>query len=215
MTLQRKLSTDWAETWHWRIAPPATGSIHYFEWTIWEVAEPLTTTRSLWYDRDKMKSMSFSPPFSLRSPSKNLEAITAPRISLRWDMKWAHIINISILFDCPPNKSHCSNKQRTLLRRLPLSGFELSTLHLAIYYRHLSQVTDKHCDGCMIWLCQSDFISSLQATIWSRLMSCANSLYLTFSLSVLSFPLFHLSDGNCCEFYPLKNPSKKQMSSII
>lgn len=94
-------------------------------------------------------------------------------ISLWLDMKWAHVINISILFDCTPNKSHCSNKRRALLNCLPLSGFELLTLQLAIYYRHLSQVTDKHCDGCMIWLCQNGFISPLQATISSQLMSCA------------------------------------------
>lgn len=99
-------------------------------------------------------------------------------------MKWAHIINISFLFDCPPNKSHCSNKQRALLHCLPLSGFELLTLQLAIYYRHLSQVTDKHCDGCMIWLCQNGFISPLQATIASQLMSCAQSL----SSDFLSLP---------------------------
>lgn len=91
-------------------------------------------------------------------------------------MKWAHNINISILFDCPPNKSHCSNKHRALLRCLPLPGFELLTLQLTIYYRHLSQVTDKHCDGCMILLCQKSFISLLQATISSGLMSCAYSL---------------------------------------
>lgn len=106
-------------------------------------------------------------------------------ISLWLDTKWAHIINISILFDCPPNKSHCSNKQRALLHCLPLSGFELLTLRLTIYYRHLSQVTDKHCDGCMILLCQNGFISPLQATISTKLMSCAYSL----SSDFLSFPL--------------------------
>lgn len=147
----------------------------------------------------------FSPALSL----KNLEAITAPSISLWLDMKWAHIINISILFDCPPNKSHCSNKHRALLRCLPLSGFELLTLQLTIYYRHLSQVTDKHCDGCMILLCQNGFISPLQATISSELMSCA------YSLSSLTFFLF-FSDGNRCESYPPKNPfHQEQMYSII
>lgn len=99
-------------------------------------------------------------------------------------MKWAHIINISILFDCTPNKSHCSNKQRAPLLCLPLSGWKLLTLHLTIYYRHLSQVTDKHCDGCMILLCQNGFISSLQATISTELMSWAYSL----SSDFLSFP---------------------------
>lgn len=114
----------------------------------------------------------FPPELSLKiwKPSPLLH------ISLRLDMKWAHIINISILFDCPPNKSHCSNKHRALLHCLPLPGFELLTLQLTIYYRHLSQVTDKHCDGCMILLCQKSFISLLQATISSGLMSCAYSL---------------------------------------
>lgn len=129
-------------------------------------------------------------------------------------MKWAHIINISILFDCAPNKSHCSNKHRALLLCLPLSGSKLLTLQLTIYYRHLSQVTDKHCDGCMILLCQNGFISSLQATISTELMSWAYSL----STDLLSFPLLfsHLSDGNHCEFYPPKNPfHQEQMYSII
>lgn len=128
-------------------------------------------------------------------------------------MKWAHIINISILFDCPPNKSHCSNKQRALLHCLPLSGFELLTLQLAIYYRHLSRVTDKHCDGCMIWLCQNGFISPLQAPIARQLMSCAQSLS-----DFLSLPLFfpHASNGNNCESPPPKNPfHQEQTSSII
>lgn len=103
---------------------------------------------------------------SLRPPSPHL---TPPlqsgsyqrslHISLWRDMKWAHIINISILFHCPPNKSCCSNKCRAPLGRLPLSGFELLTLQLTIYYRHLSPVTDKPRDGCMILLCQNGFIS--------------------------------------------------------
>lgn len=132
-------------------------------------------------------------------------------------MKWAHIINISILFDCPPNKSHCSNKQRALLHCLPLSGFELLTLQLAIYYRHLSRVTDKHCDGCMIWLCQNGFISPLQAPIASQLMSCAQSLssdFLSLPLPLFSPP--HASQGNNCESYPPKNPFlQEQTYSII
>lgn len=121
-------------------------------------------------------------------------------------MKWAHIINISILFDCPPNKSQCSNKQKALHHCLPLSGSELLTLHSTIYYRHLSRVTDKHCDGCMILLCQNGFISPLQATISTALMSCAYSLPSDF----LSFPLLffpHRSDGIHCEpFPPLRRP---------
>lgn len=129
----------------------------------------------------------FSPARSLRiwKPSLLLH------ISLWLDMKWAHIINISILFDCPPNKSHCSNKQRALLHCLPLSGFELLTLQLTIYYRHLSQMTDKHCDGCMILLCQNGFISPLQATISTELMSCAYSLPSDFLYLFLS--LFFIS----------------------
>ncbi len=123
-------------------------------------------------------------------------------ISLWLDMKWAHIINISILFDCPPNKSHCSNKQRAPLHCLPLSGFELLTLQLAIYYRHLSQVTDKHCDGCMIWLCQNGFISPLQATISSQLMSCAYSLS---SDSLSPSPLF-----SSLRWQPLRVLSSKE-----
>lgn len=125
-------------------------------------------------------------------------------------MKWAHIINISILFDCPPNKSHCSNKHRALLRCLPLPGFELLTLQLTIYYRHLSQVTDKHCDGCMILLYQKSFISLLQATISSGLMSCA------YSLLWLSLPFLHPSNGNHSEPHPPKKPfHQEQMYSII
>lgn len=123
-------------------------------------------------------------------PLKIWKPSLLPRISLWLDMKWAHVINISILFDCPPNKSHCSNKQRALLHCLPLSGFELLTLQLAIYYRHLSQVTDKHCDGCMIWLCQNGFISPLQATIASQLMSCAYSHSLSSDFLSLPLPFF-------------------------
>lgn len=130
-------------------------------------------------------------------------------------MKWAHIINISIRFDCTPNKSHCSNKHRALLLCLPLSGFKLLTLHLTIYYRHLSQVTDKHCDGCMILLCQNGFISSLQATISTELMSWVYSL----SSDLLSFPLPFLSSLRWQPLLSLilqKNPlHQEQMYSII
>lgn len=133
-------------------------------------------------DRDKTKRLSaeskqssspFLPPTlaSKKQKSGNHQR----SISLRLDMKWAHIINISIQFDCPPNKSHCSNKQKAPLLCLLSSGFELSMLQLPIYYRHLSQVTDKHCDGCRIWLCQNGFISPFQATISGQLMSSAHS----------------------------------------
>lgn len=123
-------------------------------------------------------------------------------------MKWAHIINISILFDCPPNKSHCSNKQRALLHCLPLSGFELLTLQLTIYFRHLSQVTDKHCDGCMILLCQNGFISPLQATISTELMSCAYSLPSDF------FSLFSLPFFSSLRWQPLWALSSKEPISL-
>lgn len=123
-------------------------------------------------------------------------------------MKWAHIINISILFDCPPNKSHCSNKQRAPLRCLPLSGAELSTRQLAIYYRHLSQVTDKHRDGCRILQCQNGFISPP-----SKLLSRADELCLS---SLLWLSSSHLSDANHCQCYPSKSPfHQEQMYSII
>lgn len=132
---------------------------------------------------------SSSPFFPPRTAQKSGSYHGSLHIFLWRDMKWAHIINISILFDCTPNKSHCSNKHRALLLCLPLSGFKLLTLQLTIYYRHLSQVTDKHCDGCMILLCQNGFISPLQATISTELMSWAYSL----SPDLLSFPLPFLS----------------------
>lgn len=143
--------------------------------------------------RDKMKSSSVIlqpqrssspfPPALFKKKKKIWKPSPLLPIFLWRDMKWAHIINISILFDCSPNKSHCSNKHRALLHCLPLSGFKLLTLQLTIYYRHLSRVTDKHCDGCMILLCQNGFISLLQATISTELMSWAYSL----SPGLLSF----------------------------
>lgn len=203
-------------SWTWAELEPDVSSSGLPSLAVSEVAEPLTTAWPRWDDKNKMKRLSvvlqqtaiFLTPHALL---KNLEAIT---ISLQLDMKWAHIINISILFDCPPNKSHCSNKQRAPLHCLPLSGFELLTLQLAIYYRHLSQVTDKHCDGCMIWLRQNGFISPLQATIASQLMSCAYSLPSDFLSTAL--PFSHPSDGNRCESYPPKSPfHQEQTYSII
>lgn len=155
-----------------------------------------------------------SAPFSAAHCSKIWKSSLLLHIFLWRDMKWAHIINISIRFDCTPNKSNCSNKHRALLLCLTLSGFKLLTLHLTIYYRHLSLVTDKHCDGCRILLCQNGFISPLQATISTELMSWAYSL----SPNLLSFPLpFHSS----LRWQPLslilkKNPfHQEQMYSII
>lgn len=160
--------------------------------------------------RDKMKRLSVvfqswhsSAPFSPAHSSKIWKSSLLLHIFLWRDMKWAHIINISIRFDCTPNKSHCSNKHTALLLCLPLSGFKLLTLHLTIYYRHLSQVTDKHCDGCMILLCQNGFISPLQATISTELMSWAYSL----SSDLLSFPLPFLSS---LRWQPLRVLSSKR-----
>ena len=107
-------------------------------------------------------------PLPLLSSFSNLETITE-----MIPLQWAHVINISILFDCPPNKSHCSNKHSALPHWLPLFGRELLMPRQTIYYRHLSQVTDKLCDGCMIWRCQNGFISWLPETISSELMRCA------------------------------------------
>lgn len=105
------------------------------------------------------------------------------------DMKWAHIINISILFHCSPNKSCCSNKCRAPLGRLPLSGFELLMLQLAIYYRHLSPVTDKPRDGCMTLLCQNGFISHTPSYYlkWPDELIRFSSEFLTRSLFLFSF----------------------------
>lgn len=213
LTLWGKLNTDWTETWHQQVpylllcADNLRGS-----WTFDHRALSAGMKRQ---DEEVVSCLTATAIFFTFSPTLSLK-IWKPslllRISLWRDMKWAHIINISILFDCPPNKSHCSNKQRALLHCLPLSGFELLTLQLTIYYRHLSQVTDKHCDGCMILLCQNGFISPLQATICSELMSCAYSLSSNFPPLLLS----HLSDGNRCESYPPKNPfHQEQMYSII
>lgn len=48
-----------------------------------------------------------SPPTAIWKPSLLLH------ISPRLHINWAHIISISFLFDCPPNKSCCSNNKRS------------------------------------------------------------------------------------------------------
>lgn len=133
-------------------------------------------------------------------------------------MKWAHIINIYILFDCPPNKSHCSNKHKAPLHCLPLSGFELFDAAVGRFIIGtfpkwpISTVMDARFDCAKMALSlRSERLS--RASWWAVLIL---SLPSNFSFP-LPLPFFsHPSDGNRCESYPPKSPfHQEQTYSII